>query len=44
MLIIRKEQMEAFERADAPHFEATAIQHLKEAFPKHCAQLGEPGS
>jgi hypothetical protein len=41
MLVIRKEQLETFQDASAPHFEAAAIQHLKEAFPKHCTQLGE---
>lgn len=43
MLKIRNEQMETFERADAPHFEPRTIRHLKEAFPKHCEFLGEDG-
>lgn len=43
MLKIRNKQMEAFERADAPHFEPRTIRHLKEAFPKHCEFLGEDG-
>src|SRR5262245_21488043 len=40
---MRKEQMEAFERADAPHFEPRVTRHLKEAFPRHCEFLGEDG-
>ncbi len=43
MLKIRNAQIAAFERADAPHFEPRTIQHLKEAFPKHCGFLGEDG-
>lgn len=43
MLKIRNAQIAAFERADAPHFEPRIIQHLKEAFPKHCGFLGEDG-
>jgi len=43
MLKIRTEQVNEFERADAPYFETRLIAHLKEAFPKHCGFLGEAG-
>lgn len=41
MLIIRKEQMEVFEKASSGHFEPRAVQHLKQAFPKSCAMAGD---
>lgn len=43
MLRIRTEQLQAFESARAAYFAPRQVQHLKEAFPKHCRFLGEDG-
>lgn len=41
MLIIRKEQITAFERIDPPGFEREMAMHIREHFPKHVDVLGE---
>jgi hypothetical protein len=41
MLVIRKEQMEAFERPAPEVFENDMLDHLREHFPKHAELLGE---
>ncbi len=43
MLVIRRDQMQEFERADAPYFEERTVKRLKSAFPKHAAILGDEG-
>jgi hypothetical protein len=43
MLKIRPTQIEAFESAEAAYFAPRMVQHLKDAFPKHCSFLGEDG-
>ncbi len=43
MLVIRPEQMEAFEQAALRNFEQRAAEHLRETFPKHARFLGEGG-
>ena len=40
---VRAEHKEAFAKADSPHFQIAAEQHLKQEFPKHSRFLGEPG-
>lgn len=41
MLIIRKEQIRAFERIDMPRFEKDMVKHVDEHFSKHFELLGE---
>ena len=41
MVIIRKEQMQVFEREAVKSFEARMAEHLKERFPKHTEAMGE---
>lgn len=41
MLIIRKEQIEVFEKASAPHFAIRAAKQLTEKFPVECDALGK---
>ena len=41
MLIIRKSQMEAFEKIAVRRFEDGLLDHLRTFFPKHAAALGE---
>lgn len=38
---IRREQITTFERAALQNTESELLEHLQEAFPKHCALLGE---
>ena len=40
-MIIRKEQLEAFERSAIQAFEERTYQHLQQWFPHHCELLGE---
>jgi hypothetical protein len=40
MVIIRKEQMQVFEREAVKSFEARMAEHLKERFPKHAEAMG----
>jgi hypothetical protein len=40
MLIIRKEQIRAFERVDMPRFEKEMLKHVDEHFPRHAEVLG----
>ena len=42
-MIVRPEQMEKFASADSPQFEANAVLHVQENFPKHAGFLGENG-
>jgi hypothetical protein len=44
MLRIRPEQIEAFASPDTPHFESSAIIHIKRAFPKHFSVLQDSGA
>lgn len=41
MLIVRKEQIQAFERVGMPRFEKEMLKHVAEHFPKHLEILGE---
>jgi hypothetical protein len=41
LLIIRKQQMEAFERSTVRAFEDRTYRHLRQWFPHHCELLGE---
>lgn len=40
-MIIRKEQMEAFDRLPFQNFENEAIEHARKFAPKHCEVLSE---
>ncbi len=40
-MIIRRQQMDAFERVSAKGFEARTYVHLQQWFPHHCKLLGE---
>ena len=40
-MLMRKQQMEAFERAAAKAFEDRTYVHLQQWFPHHCELLGE---
>ncbi|HXM40647.1 MAG TPA: hypothetical protein VN924_05310 [Bryobacteraceae bacterium] len=40
-VIIRREQMEAFDAASRKAFEDSTYRHLQEYFPQHCELLGE---
>jgi hypothetical protein len=42
-MTIRPSQIAEFERADAPHVATRLTRHAREAFPKHCAYLGDAG-
>lgn len=41
MLIIRKDQIRAFESIDRPRFEKEMLKHVAEHFPKHFELIGE---
>src|SRR5580692_286903 len=43
MLVIRKAQLEALERANWDAFERTAYRHCLDCFPETCDLLGEEG-
>jgi hypothetical protein len=43
MLLIRKQQIEAFERVRSPDFDDYMVAHLKDFTPLHWASIGEAG-
>ena len=43
MLIIRKEQMEAFEQSAIRNFENEMVRHMKKFSPLHCKVIGDNG-
>jgi hypothetical protein len=43
MLLIRAQQMQAFEQASMARFERRMVAHLRQLAPKHCKAVGEAG-